>query len=221
MSWGTIIAAAATAGVAVGAAGRVLLARLRRGVRLRRGPCELLAALLFAAVAARWASGGLPAWWLPVPLALSAVGVPLAAVDLTRRRLPDALTLPAYGLLGAAVIAAAAGASDQALVLAAVLGGGMFFGVHLLVRLAAPRALGAGDVKLAGSLGGVLGAVGWPALAVSACLASLFTLVLAGLGRLGRAGGWGSGVPHGPGLLAATWLVVVFPGTGSGVGPLG
>lgn len=220
VSWGIIVIAAA-AGLVSGAAGRLLLARLRRGVRVPAGPCELVSALLVAVVAMRWTSGALPAWWLPVPLVLTAVGVPLAAVDLVRLRLPDPLTYTAFGAVGCAVVAAAGVVEDEALVLAALFGGMVYFAVHLLVHAVAPHSLGAGDVKLAGGLGGVLGVVGWPALVLGACLASLITLAIAGIGRLVRAAEWRSGVPHGPGLLAATWLVAVFPGTGLGVGPLG
>lgn len=214
MSWG-IIVLAAVAGVLVGASGRLLLGRLRRGVRLRAGPVELACGVLFAVVAWR----GPPAWWLPVPLVLSAFAVLLAAVDLLRLRLPDALTLPAAGALGLALAAAAVVADDPALWWSAGLGALVFFGSHLLVHRLRPGSLGAGDVKLSGGLGGVLGAVGWPALAVGACLAAFVTLGLAVAARAFRVRAWSSGVPHGPGLLVATWLVAVFPGTGSGVGP--
>ncbi|RSM37309.1 hypothetical protein DMA12_37090 [Amycolatopsis balhimycina DSM 5908] len=75
-----------------------------------------------------------------------------------------------------------------------------------LVRLATPGSLGAGDVKLSGSLGAVLGAAGWAALAAAAALAALFTLAVAAARRhSGR-------VPHGPALLTATWLCAIFPG---------
>jgi leader peptidase (prepilin peptidase)/N-methyltransferase len=79
----------------------------------------------------------------------------------------------------------------------------VFGGAHLAVHVLAPRALGAGDVKLAGSLGAVLGAVGWSALVVGAVLAALGTAVVA-LARRTRA------APHGPGLLLATWLLAAW-----------
>lgn len=55
-----------------------------------------------------WSAGGLPGWWLPVPLAVAALAVPLCAVDLTRRRLPDVLTYPAYLVIPATLAVAAA-----------------------------------------------------------------------------------------------------------------
>ena len=82
----------------------------------------------------------------------------------------------------------------------------LFGGAHVLVRLAVPGSLGAGDVKLAGSRGAVLGAAGWAALTAAAVLAALFTLAVAAVRRSsGR-------LPHGPALLTATWLCAIFPG---------
>ena len=147
----------------------------------------------------------LPWWWLPVPLLLAWLAVPLAAADLARRRLPDALTLPAYPVLGLAVALAAAGGPDPGLGPRAVLGVLLFGGAHAVVRVLVPATLGAGDVKLAGSLGAVLGALGWVALVVAAVLAAVITLLLAVSRRRAVA-------PHGPGLLLATWLVAAFPG---------
>lgn len=207
-------------GAGAGAAARLLLARLRRGAHVRAGPCEIAGALLFTLVAVRWMSGGFSSWWLPVPLVMSALGVPLVAVDLVHRRLPDALTWPAYALVGGALGLAAAMSADPALLAAALAGAVVFGGAHLVVHLVAPHSLGAGDVKLAGSVGAALGAVGWPALAVAACLAAMVTLAFAACATLARTRVWSGGVPHGPGLLTATWMVVVFPGTGLGVGLL-
>jgi leader peptidase (prepilin peptidase)/N-methyltransferase len=147
----------------------------------------------------------MPSWWLPVPLLLTWFAVPLVAADLARRRLPDALTLPAYPALGVAVGLAAATGPDPGIGPRAVAGAVLFGGVHALVRWRAPHAMGGGDVKLAGSLGAVLGAVGWAALAVAATFAAIGTAALAMTTRSGSA-------PHGPGLLAATWLVAAFPG---------
>ncbi|HEX9337546.1 MAG TPA: prepilin peptidase [Pseudonocardiaceae bacterium] len=191
------------AGVVMGFAGRRLLGRLPRGVALGPPWCEVAGGALSALVGWRAGAGLLPWWWLPVPLLLGWLAVPLASADLARCRLPDALTLPAYPMLGLAVGLAAVASSDPALGLRALAGVLLFGGAHAVVHLIAPRALGAGDVKLAGSLGAVLGAVGWPALAVAAALAAVVTLVIATARRATVA-------PHGPGLLLATWLVALF-----------
>jgi len=198
-------AAFALAGIVMGTAGRLLLGRLARGVVIRPPWCELAAGTASAVLGWRATAGLLPWWWLPVPLLLAALAVPLAAADLARRRLPDALTLPAYPVLGVAVALAAAIGPDPGLGLRAVVGVLLFGGAHAVVRMAAPNALGAGDVKLAGSLGAVLGALGWAALVLAAVLAAIITLFLA-VGRRRPT------APHGPGLLLATWLVATFPG---------
>ena len=191
------------AGIVMGFVGRLLLCRLPRGVVVGPPWCELVVGGLSAVVGWRVSAGLLPWWWVSVPLLLGWLAVPLAAADLARRRLPDALTLPAYPLLGLAVAFAAVVGADPGIGLRAVAGVLVFGGAHAVVHLVLPRALGAGDVKLAGSLGAVLGAVGWPALALAATLAALGTLVVAVVRRARSA-------PHGPGLLFATWFVAVF-----------
>ncbi|GAA1304804.1 prepilin peptidase [Pseudonocardia xinjiangensis] len=193
---------AGVAGCAAGTVARVLLGRLRRGARIRPPWCELTVGTLWGGTAAGWAAGVLPAAWLPVLLGLGWFGVAAGAVDVVHRRLPDALTLPALpaALLlllpvgGPAVLHAAAGAAVAA-------------GAHAAVHLLARGAMGAGDVKLAAPLGAVLAATGWPALALAAVLAAVLTAAL-GVGALAagtpRRGG---AVPHGPSMLASTWLV--------------
>lgn len=213
----TMTAMFAVAGAFAGAAMRILLARLRRGTRVRAPCCELVIAGLWAVLGWRFGVGAAPAWWLPVPLLLTVFAVPLVAVDLRHRRLPDALTLTAYPALGGVLVAAAVSSAEPALLFRAVCGAVLFAGAHAVVYLLAPASLGAGDVKLSGSLGGVLGAVGWPALVVAAVLATVITACLAltvFLGARTSRPEWRSGVPHGPGLLAGAWLVAAFPGTG-------
>jgi leader peptidase (prepilin peptidase) / N-methyltransferase len=195
----------ALAGILIGLLGRRVLGRLSRAVPIRPPWCEVAAGALSAVLGWRAMVGLLPWWWLPVPLLLGWIAVPLAAADLTRRRLPDALTLPAYPVLGLAVAVAAARGPDPGLGVRALAGIVLFGGIHAMVRILAPAALGAGDVKLAGSLGAVLGALGWPALAIAATLAAACTMVVAVVRRAAVA-------PHGPGLLLATWLVAAFPG---------
>ncbi|NIJ11669.1 leader peptidase (prepilin peptidase)/N-methyltransferase [Saccharomonospora amisosensis] len=212
--WGLIFA---VTGFAIGWAASRVLCHAPRPAAVPVRWCAAGTASLWAAVAWRWTAGGLPAWWLPVPLVVTALSVPLAVADLGHRRLPDALTVPAYPLaalaLGIAAVAGPGGALFARAVLAAVL----FAGVHALVHAVAPTALGAGDVKLSGSLGAVVGATGWQALVVTASTAAVTTLGLAATAAALRVRRWRDGVPHGPGLLMAACLVTLFPGAGSEV----
>ncbi|WP_246365095.1 prepilin peptidase [Kibdelosporangium persicum] len=145
-----------------------------------------------------------PITWLPVILTLAWFAVLLTTTDLLHGRLPDALTISAYPVFG--VLLAFAGSLERALV-----GAVLFLCLHATAHRLAPDALGGGDVKLSGSLGAILGAVGWFALSIGLALAAFFTLALRAV-SLGR---YGDRVPHGPGLLAATWLLAYLPaGTG-------
>ncbi|WP_143263042.1 prepilin peptidase, partial [Amycolatopsis pretoriensis] len=139
----------------------------------------ILTALATAAVTAGRAAGATPVWWLPIPIALTVIAVPLALADLRHLRLPDILTLPAYPLIGAAIGAAAFGGGGPSPIARAAAGALLFGGAHALVARLAPGSLGAGDVKLSGSLGMVLGAAGWPHLALAAVLAALLSLAFA------------------------------------------
>ena len=71
--------------------------------------------------------------------------------------------------------------------------------------------MGGGDVKLAGPLGAVLAAAGWPALVLAALAAALLTggiaLVAALLRGLDERR---AAVPHGPSMLGAGWLVTLM-----------
>ena len=69
--------------------------------------------------------------------------------------------------------------------------------------------MGAGDAKLAGSLGAVLAAVSWPALLLAGALAAVLSgglaVVLTLAGRAGRR----TALPHGPSMLLAAWTVAL------------
>lgn len=186
---------------------------------MRTPCCEVVTALLWVVIAVHASTGAVPWWWLPVPLVLAGFGVALAAVDLRHQRLPDAMTLPAYPVMAVLIMVADRGAPFGGLALHALCGALAFGGAHLLIRLVAPSAIGAGDVKLAGSLGAVLGAVGPEALVIAAALAAVITLALAAGAKVISQPGWWHGVPHGPGLLAAAWLIATFPGAALAMSP--
>jgi leader peptidase (prepilin peptidase)/N-methyltransferase len=188
-------------GALAGTLGRLLLGRLRRGAVVRPGWCELATAVLWAILA----TAPVPPWWLPTMLALSWFAVLLTTTDLLHNRLPDALTLPAYAVFGALLVLAALTGGGPEVFARAVIGATLFWCLHATVHYLAPDAMGGGDVKLAGSLGAILAAVSWLALAMALAIAAVITLALNTLTR------HRTNTPHGPGLLAATWLLAFLP----------
>lgn len=192
------------AGLGAGRLGTELLRRLRRGVRPPRLSCEGAVALLWAMVSVRALVGALPLWWVPVPLLLGWLAVVLTACDLLAGRLPDALTLTTYPVAAAVLGLAACGGGGPGMASRALLGAVLFAGLYACVRLVSPSAMGAGDVKLAGSLGAVVGAVSPGAVMLTMAAAAVVTVVAAGMARRAT-------VPHGPAMLLPAWLVATFP----------
>jgi leader peptidase (prepilin peptidase)/N-methyltransferase len=211
-------------GMLAGALARWWLDRLPRGASVPPPWCELLVGGLWVTSGYWWATGRLATAWLPLLLGLGWLAVAASAVDLLHRRLPDVLTLPALPAALALTVPLGGMAVWRAALGAVTLGGG-----YLAVRLVAPPALGAGDVKLAAPVGAVLGAASWPAVLLGALGAALLTVgaVLAVAGArsaawaLARRSGppghvparWRVVVPHGPAMLTAGWLVLAAAGT--------
>lgn len=200
----------AITGALAGIASTHILSKLRRGTTVHKGWCPIVMAALWSVTGWRTTEGHLPWWWLPIPLLVAWLAVTLAAVDLNHRRLPNALTLPAYPAIAATVALATTQAgwhvAEGALLGAAILGCG-----YLALHLLSPKAMGAGDVKLSGTQGAVMGAVGLPAVLIGTTLAALLTLLMNALAPKRVRDHWQSGIPHGPALLAATYIVATFP----------
>ncbi|BBX74001.1 prepilin peptidase [Mycobacterium shinjukuense] len=117
----------------------------------------------------------------------------LCVYDIRQRRLPNTLTLPGAGVI--LLVAVFAGHGLPALAGAAALAG-----VYLLVHLAAPAAMGAGDVKLAIGLGGLTGCFGVEVWFLAALAAPLLTAVCGVMVTP-----WGvRTLPHGPSMCVAT-----------------
>jgi leader peptidase (prepilin peptidase) / N-methyltransferase len=171
-------------------------------VELGTGACFAVMALRFG-----------PSPVLPAFLLLAALAPVLTVTDLRWRRLPDALTLPAYpaatALLAAGALAIPGGTRHFLSALAGLAAAWLFFallaGIH-------PAGLGWGDVKLSGVLGLYLGWLG--AAAVAAGLLGAFALAaLAGLGLIaaGRATRK-TQIPFGPFMLASAVAVIAASG---------
>lgn len=122
----------------------------------------ILITLVAAGLASRWP------WWVAVGPICFVIGWAVAAgIDADVGRLPDALTLPlagaalAWGLLLAAVTGNADAAVRCLLGSAGMAAG--YLGLQLLSRLIPPHqdGIGSGDVKLALSIGAVIGWFSW------------------------------------------------------------
>jgi leader peptidase (prepilin peptidase) / N-methyltransferase len=185
-------------GALVGAGVRVLLGRVGRPVPVPRGWCELGTAFTWGVTATAAVVGLVTPARVPVLLAVSVLAVAGTVTDLVSGRLPDVLTVPALGLGLATLVPLGA--------LSVGVGGALALGgLHAAVALAAPSALGGGDVKLAAALGGPLAATGWWTVAAAPIGAALVLLLLARARRV-RAG------PLGPALLGVSWLLLVTGG---------
>jgi len=114
---------------------------------------ELLTAVLFAAVGARFGAE----WAVPAFLVLAAVLTAVAAIDLEHFIVPNRILLVAVILGVPLLVVGAAGGDGWDDVSGAAVGAAIAFSLLLVVNLAYPRGMGMGDVKLAGVLGLFLG----------------------------------------------------------------
>ncbi|MGW0361910.1 prepilin peptidase [Streptomyces sp. NPDC002990] len=173
--------------------------------------------VLTTSVCAVLAAAAGPRPELFVWLAVAPFGVLLALVDRAVFRLPDALTLPlaavtAGGLGLAALAPQSAGSWPRAL-----LGGLALGGCYLVLFLVNPRGMGLGDVKLALTLGQILGWYGWPVL-FAGTFAAFLAGAVHGLGLiLLRRAGRKTAMPFGPYMLAGA-LAGVLCGAAGGFG---
>lgn len=198
-------------GVVVGAGTRALAAHLRRGAVLPRWSIELPTGVL-AAVGGLllWPHPTVWLWWW-----ITAFGVVLAAIDLRHHRIPDAISYPVMVLTTAlcAVLAPqlAPGASGTAALralLAVLVVGGLF----ALPAVFAPGAMGWGDVKLAISLGALLGVVSWDAVLSALVIAFGLAGVVAAIGVLLRRLAGRSAIAFGPFLVVGALAAVLLAG---------
>jgi len=165
--------------------------------------------LIEAATAALYVAAGIALWEDWRELALSVVLItfliPITAIDLDVKRIPNALTAPAALL--AVPIAAVTGPSFIPEQLIAGAAATLFF---LLPALIAKKGMGMGDVKLAGVLGLYLGAP--VAVAIMVALASGVLISAVIVMRTGVTAGRKTAIPFGP-FLALGAVVSIFAGT--------
>lgn len=179
--------------------------RCARRISLRPLMAELATAAVFALLAARAHSAA----ELAALCLLAAVGITLAFIDVTVHRLPDLLTLPAYlGVSALFLVAAAAGHQWGALLRAELAGVTLacFYAALTLI----PAGAGAGDAKLALSVGTALGWYGWPTI-FTGTLYGFATAAAYGLALLAfrRGSSRHDRIPFGPFIVLGAFAAIL------------
>jgi leader peptidase (prepilin peptidase) / N-methyltransferase len=167
---------------------------------------ELAAGLAMALVAARATS----AWELAALAWLVLLTVPLAFIDSAVHRLPNPLTGAAFAGVLAFLAVAALTAGHPGELARTAIGAAALTCFYLLLWVIRPSGMGLGDVKLAASVGLVLGWVGWQALFAGTLfafvLAAAFAIALIAALKAGR----GSQLPLGPFMLLGALAAVAL-----------
>ncbi len=185
---------------------------------LRRSMHSMLSSVWIAVVVV--AGGAVVALWTPVAMAFGAafvaLGIPAAAVDAVEHRIPDVFSLPLCGATVVAAIVAAIVGDDVGGGLRA-LAGGAIWGAALLLSYLLTGQPGPGDVKLAPSVGILLGWFGWPWV-LGGFLATYVLTAVAGLvGVVLRRYSFREGqVPMGPSMIVVAFVCGTLAQLGSG-----
>lgn len=157
-------------------------------------------------VGLRWE---LAPYWLLVLL-----GVPLAIIDFTERRLPRLLVYPLLiGVLGALTVVCLI-RGDAAPGVRAVAAMVALSGLFLVGALIVPGGIGAGDVRLAAVAGLVTGWTSWLSVLGTLSMSLLYAALLLSILRLARVKGEQdrNTAPFGPCLLTGVLTTVLMAG---------
>jgi leader peptidase (prepilin peptidase) / N-methyltransferase len=174
----------------------------------RPGVLELVTAAVLALLLGRF--GDSPQ---AVPfIFLGALGVVLAAIDISVQRLPDRLVLPAFPLLISLLALAALVEHDGAGLVRALLGSLALGGGFLVLALLRPGQLGGGDVKLAALAGLALGWLGWPSVTATAVLGFLLSAAMSLALLAARRVSLSGAVCFGPFLLGGALMAILVTG---------
>ncbi|GAA1702087.1 A24 family peptidase [Microbacterium sediminicola] len=166
---------------------------------------------------------GVTAWWLtdltgPLVARLcvlgaylwfAAAGIALTLIDLDVRRLPHTITTTTLLACGGLLMAASLLMPDVWAMVRALVGMAVLWGFYAVLRLIRPDGMGGGDVRLAASVGLMLGWLGWAPLLVGAFAAFLLG-GLTGIGlMLGQRAHRRTALPFGPWIIVGAWVGAV------------
>jgi leader peptidase (prepilin peptidase)/N-methyltransferase len=148
--------------------------------------------------------------WVPAACWFTTCSIVLSWTDVTTRRLPNRLTLVAYAGTLTLLLAAAVYSGEWNRLLSSVLGGIALVAFYLILVFVLPRGMGLGDVKLAASVGTLLGWYGCTVI-LTATLIGFFLSAVYGIGLLlaGKAS-VRNGIPFAPFMIAGTLVALVI-----------
>lgn len=202
-------------GAVVGPALAATAARVP-GVSRRTGRTVLacvLAAVAFGGIAVRLLPDPARRYALPAYLVLAGTGVVLWLVDADVRRLPDAVTLPAYLAVAALLVPASLLGADPvgwSGLLRSLIGAMLATAVYVALALPSSAPLGFGDVKLAGLLGLALAWLSWSSLAVGLVLGFAYGAAYGVVLLVRRQADLGTRIPFGPAMLAGAFTAILL-----------
>lgn len=186
-----------TAGSALAPATYWLAGNTHHHSRLLLGATTATTFLLTAA----WCSTG---YELLTHSVFAAIAVQLATIDLLVRQLPRVLIWPTCLAVTSILAADAIDQHDATRLLRAAAAAAALAGGYLTIAIASHGGLGAGDVRLAVLVGGVLGWHSWTTLITGATLGFLGTGILTIARRIPAA------TPHGPGMLTGAFIALLL-----------
>ncbi|HEX9334366.1 MAG TPA: prepilin peptidase [Pseudonocardiaceae bacterium] len=163
---------------------------------------------------------GLTAWLVahqltsavPAYLYFAGAGIALSAIDLDCRRLPNAIVLPSYPVLGVLLAASAWWQHDWWALARTGIGGAALFVFFFGLAFVYPSGMGFGDVRLAGIVGGMLGYLSWSALVIGAFGGFLLGAVVGVVVLASRRGDRRTALPFGPFMIFAALVAIVVAG---------
>jgi leader peptidase (prepilin peptidase)/N-methyltransferase len=149
-------------------------------------------------------------WVLGAYLVFGATTMVLILTDLDHKRIPNRILYPSTVFAVVLLVAGAAADGTLTDLPRALAGGGIYFGLLLVIALIARGGFGMGDVKLAFLLGTFLAFRSWGSLWSGIFLAFLLgggvSLLLLISGRKGRK----DTIPFGPPLILGAWAAVAW-----------
>jgi leader peptidase (prepilin peptidase)/N-methyltransferase len=149
-------------------------------------------------------------WTLPAYWWAAGVCIALGMIDLDHKRIPNAVLFPGIAVGMVLLVAGALADGSPGLLPRALAGGVGYFGLLLLIALAARGGFGFGDVKLGLLLGMFLAYRSWVVLAVGVfggfVVGGLVAITLLVARRVGRR----DAVPFGPSMIIGAGFALVW-----------